>query len=164
MYLGDVAVEVRGDGDVVHVGEALVDAYVTEIAIEEAETDGDTVIDGIELGEALGRKRFEAEREAGFGCCGARFGNCGSGIEACGEDLGELFGRDGAAIEPALADVAAEPEKHVGDGLAFDPFGNGGEAEAVAEADDGGGDLSALTGVDHGADEAGVDFELVEGK
>ena len=75
-----------------------------------------------------------------------------------------MLGRDGAAIEPALADVAAEPEEHVGDGLVFDAFGDGGEAEAVAETDDGGGDLSALARVRHGADEAGVDLEFVEGE
>ena len=47
---------------------------------------------------------------------------------------------------------------------AFDAFGHGGEAEAVAEPDDGGGDLSAVPGVGHGADKAGVDLELVEGE
>jgi hypothetical protein len=75
-----------------------------------------------------------------------------------------LVGRDRTAIEPTLTDIAAKPEEHVGDGLVFDAFGNGGEAEAVSEADDGCGDLSALSRVRHGADEAGVDLEFVEGK
>ncbi len=44
----------RGDGEVVHLGEALVDADEAEIAIEEAEADGDAVVDGVELGESLG--------------------------------------------------------------------------------------------------------------
>ena len=81
-----------------------------------------------------------------------------------GEGGGEIFGRGGAAVEVALADVAAEPEEHVGVVLVFDAFGHGEQAEAVAEADDGGGDLAALTGEGHGADEAGVDLDLVEGK
>src|SRR5438067_12806814 len=85
-------------------------------------------------------------------------------MEPFGEGFGELCGRDGSAVEPTLADVAAQPEKHVSDGLTFDTLGDGGEAEAVAEANDGGGDLSALAGVRHGADEGGVNFELVEGK
>ena len=75
-----------------------------------------------------------------------------------------MVGRDGTAIEPTLAYVAAEPEEHVGDGLVFDAFGDRGEAEAVSEADDGCGDLSALSRVRHGADEAGVDLEFVEGE
>ena len=86
------------------------------------------------------------------------------GGEAFGEGFGELVWRDGAAVEPALADVAAEPEEHVGDGLVFDAFGDCGETETVAETDDGCGNLPALTGVIHGADEGGVDFELVEGE
>jgi len=162
--LGDIAAEVGGYGDVMHLGEALVDADVAEVAIDEAEADRDTVVDGVELGEALGGESFEAEREGGVGCGGAWFGSWGLGIESGGKDFGELLGRDRAAIEPALAEVAAEPEEHVGDGLSFDTFGDGGEAEAVAEADDGGSDLAALAGMAHGADEAGVDFELVEGK
>ncbi len=85
-------------------------------------------------------------------------------VESLGEDFGKLLGWNGAAVEPALADVATEPEEHVGDGLVFDSFGDGGETEAVAETDDGGGDLSALARVRHGADEAGVDFEFVEGQ
>ena len=85
-------------------------------------------------------------------------------IESFRESFRELLGWDGTTVEPALADVAAQPEEHVGDGLAFDAFGDGGEAEAVAEADDGGGDLSALPRVRHGADEAGVDLEFVEGE
>jgi hypothetical protein len=48
--------------------------------------------------------------------------------------------------------------------LVFDAFGYGEHAETVAEADDGGGDLAALTGEGHGTDEAGVDLDLVEGK
>ena len=85
-------------------------------------------------------------------------------VESFGEGFGKLLRWDGAAVEPALADVAAQPEQHVGDGLAFDAFGDRDQAKAVAEADDGGGDLSALTGMRHGADEAGVDLEFVEGK
>jgi hypothetical protein len=75
-----------------------------------------------------------------------------------------LFGPDGTAIEPALADVATQPEEHVGDGLVFDAFGHGGEHKAIAEANDSGGDLSALSRMRHGADEAGIDLEFVEGK
>ena len=58
--VGDVAAEVGRDGNVVYFGEAFVDADVAKIAIEEAEADGHPVIDGVELGEALGGKRFEA--------------------------------------------------------------------------------------------------------
>jgi hypothetical protein len=75
-----------------------------------------------------------------------------------------LLGWHGTTVEPALADIAAQPEKHVGDGLVFDSFGNGSEAETVAQADDGGCNLSALARVGHGANKAGVDFELVEGE
>lgn len=49
-------------------------------------------------------------------------------------------------------------------GLVFNAFGDGDKSETVAEADDGGCDLSALAGKGHGADEGGVDLELVEGK
>jgi hypothetical protein len=162
--LGDIAAEVRGYGEMMHFGEAFVDADVAQVAINEAETDGDPVVDGVELGETLGGESFETQREGGVGCGGARLGDGGSGVEPGGEDFGELFGRDGATVEPALAEIAAEPEEHVGCGLALDAFGDGGETEAVAQADDGGGDLAALSGVAHGTDEAGVDFELVEGR
>jgi hypothetical protein len=162
--LGDVAAEMGGDWEMVHLGEALVDADVAEVAVDEAEADGDAVVDGVELGEALGRESFEAEGKRGIGCWGAWFGSWGFRVESGGEDFRELFGRDGAAVEPALAEVAAEPEEHVGDGLGFDAFGDGGETEAVAKADDGGGDFAAVAGVVHGADETGIDFELVEGE
>jgi hypothetical protein len=161
-HLGDVTAEVGCDGEIVYLGEPLVDADVAEVAIEKAEADGDTVVDGVELGEALGGESFKAERLGGVGG-GAWRGGLGR-MEAFGESFGELLGWDGAAVEPALAYVAAQPEEHVGDILRFDAFGDGGEAKAVAEADDGGGDLSALPGVGHGADEAGVDLEFVEGE
>ncbi len=64
---GDVAAEVRGDGEVVHLGEALVHADEAEVAIEVAEADGDAVVDGVELGEALGGESFEAQRKVGVG-------------------------------------------------------------------------------------------------
>src|ERR1700733_14995072 len=83
---------------------------------------------------------------------------------ARGEDGGELFGGYGTTVEPALPELAAEPEEHVGVGLALYALGDGNEIEAVAEADDGGGDLSAFPGVGHGTDEAGIDLQLVEGK
>ena len=92
-------------------------------------------------------------------------GSSGAWEAIClGEGGGEVFGGGGAAVEVALTDVAAEPEEHVGVVLVFDAFGYGEQAETVAEADDGGGDLAALTGEGHGADEAGVDLDLVEGK
>ncbi len=69
-----------------------------------------------------------------------------------------MRGWNGTAVEPSLADIAAEPEEHVGDGLGFDSFGDGGETEAVAETYDGGSDLSAFTVVSDGAYETGVDF------
>jgi hypothetical protein len=53
--------------EIVYLGEALVDADVAEVAIDETEADGDTVVDGVELGEALGGESFEAERLAGVG-------------------------------------------------------------------------------------------------
>jgi hypothetical protein len=148
----------------VHLSEALVDADIPQVSIDEGEPDGNSIVDGIELGEALGGQGFKAQGKAGFRHCGARL-DCGRRrFEPFGECFRKLLGWDWAAIEPSLADVAAEPEEHVGDGLVLDAFGDGGETEAVAEADDGGGDLSALAGVSHGADEAGVDLELVEGE
>jgi hypothetical protein len=75
--LGDVAAEVRGDGKVVHLGEALVDTDVAQVAIEIAEADGDAVVDGIELGEPLGGERFEAQRKRGVRGCRMEF--CGAG-------------------------------------------------------------------------------------
>ncbi len=53
--------EVCGDRQVVNLCEALVQADKTEIAIEEAEADGSAVVDGIELGEALGGQGFEPQ-------------------------------------------------------------------------------------------------------
>ena len=161
---GDVAAEVGGDGEIVHLGEAFVDADVTEVAIEEAEADGDSVVDGVELGEALGGK---ASRRSGRLASAAAERSSAEGGRVRRRYVrrrifGELRGWDGTAVEPALADVATEPEEHVGEGLVFDSFGDGGETEAVAKAYDGGGDLSALSGVVHGANEAGVDLELVE--
>jgi hypothetical protein len=38
----------------VHLGEALVNADVSEVAIEKAEAYGDTIVDSVELGQALG--------------------------------------------------------------------------------------------------------------
>jgi hypothetical protein len=75
-----------------------------------------------------------------------------------------LLGWNGAAVEPTLADVATEPKEHVGDGLTFNTLGNGSETETVSQADDGSGDLSALTRAAHGADEAGVDLDFIEGE
>ena len=89
-----------------YLGEALVDADVAEVAIDKAEADGNTVVNGVELGEALGGESFEAERLAGVSD-GSRRRGLGR-MEPFGEGFGELFGRDGAAIEPALADIAAE--------------------------------------------------------
>jgi len=161
----DVTSKVRGDGEVVDLGETFVDADVAEVAIKITKADGDAVVDGIELGEALGGQGFEAKRKVGVGCGGARlYGDERSGVHSLGESSGELLGRYGTSIEPALADVAAEPEEHIGDGLTFDAFGDGGKTEAVAEANDGGGDLAAFTSMSHGADEAGVDLKLVEGQ
>jgi hypothetical protein len=162
--LGDVATQVSGYGEVVDFGEALVDADVAEIAVEETEADRDTVVDGVELGEALGRESLEAERRVGDGRTMVGSGMSDRGGETFGEGLCKLVGRDGAAVEPALTDVATEPEEHVGDGLVFDPLGDCGETETVAETYDGCGDLAALTSVIHGANEGGVDFEFVEGK
>jgi hypothetical protein len=59
--LRDVTAEVGCDGDVMHLCEALVDADIAQIAIDEAETDGDAVVDGVELREALSGESFEAE-------------------------------------------------------------------------------------------------------
>jgi hypothetical protein len=164
--LRDVAAEVGGDGEMVDLGEAFVDADVAEIAVEEAEADGDSVVDGVELGEALGGKGLEAERETGVGDGGAILGGGvgGCGGNVFGEGFGELFGGNGTAVEPALADIAAQPEEHVGDSLGFDALGDGGEVEGVSKTDDGCGDLSGLAGVIHRADEAGVDFDFVEGE
>jgi hypothetical protein len=57
--------EVGCDGEIVYLSEPLVDADVAEVAIDKAEADRDTVVDGVELGEALGGESFEAERLAG---------------------------------------------------------------------------------------------------
>ena len=136
--------------------------------VEETEADGDAVIDGIELGETLGGKGFEAERETGFGDGRAVFGREVGGVRGRSvreRDTASCSAWDGTAVEPALADVAAEPEEHVGDepGSSM-PSATVSEVEGVSETDDGGGDLSALAGVVHGADEAGVDFDFVEGE
>jgi hypothetical protein len=159
--LGEGATEVSGDGDAVHFGEAPVDADVTKVAIEETETDRSPVVDGMELGEALGGKGLEAQRHGWIG---------GRGVEGrrrrhfvC-EERGEFLGGDGFAVKVALTEVAAEPEEHVRVRLVFDTFGDGDKTEAVSEANNGCGDLSALSGEGHGTDEGGVDFELVEGK
>ena len=74
---GDVTSEVGGDGEIVYLCEALVDADVAEVAIEEAEADGNAVVDGVELGEALGWESFEAQRKVGVG--GWRMMFCGTG-------------------------------------------------------------------------------------
>src|SRR5579859_2131281 len=69
--LGEGTAEVRGNGNVVHLGQAFVDTDVTEIAIEEGEADGYTIVDGIELGEALGGESFKAQGQARVGGWGA---------------------------------------------------------------------------------------------
>jgi hypothetical protein len=160
-HLGDSATEVEGDGSVVDDGEALVDAEVTEVAIEKTETYGNPVVDGVKLRQTQGGQGFETQGVA-FGLLGCRVGRGWEDI--CCKEAWEIFGWDGASVEPALAELAAQPEEHVGVGLVFDSFGYGEEIEAVAEADDGGGDLAGLLCVGHGADEAGVDFKLVEGQ
>ena len=58
--LRDVATEVSGYWEVVDFGETLVDADVAKIAIQKAEADRDPVVDGVELGEALGGESFES--------------------------------------------------------------------------------------------------------
>jgi hypothetical protein len=55
----DMASEVRGDGEIVYLCEAFVDADVAEVAIEEGESDGNAIINRVELGESLGGKSFK---------------------------------------------------------------------------------------------------------
>ncbi len=135
------------------------------LRFEEAKADGDSVIDGVELGEALGGESFEEERQAGLREWGVVVwrGGWKRRVDSLGEDFGELRGRNGTAVEPSLADVAAEPEEHVGDGLGCRLLRRRWvRLRLLPRPSDGGGDLSALAVVSDGADEAGVDFELVE--
>ncbi len=162
---GDWPAEVRGDREVVYLREAFIEADETQIAIEKTEADGGAIVDRVELGQALGGEGLQSKGQAGVGEPRAQLGRGGWGrIESFRESFRKLLGWDGASVEPALADVATQPEEHVGDGLAFDAFSDRDQAKAVAEADDGGGDLSALPRVRHGANEAGVDLEFVEGE
>ncbi len=64
---GEAAAKMAGDRDVVHLGQTLVDADVAQVAVEEAEADGCAVVDGMELGEALGGLSFEAQRHRRIG-------------------------------------------------------------------------------------------------
>ena len=59
-----------------HFGKALVDTDEAQVAIEVAEADRDAIVDGIELGEALGGESFETQRKGrirgwGVGFCRA---------------------------------------------------------------------------------------------
>lgn len=80
------------------------------------------------------------------------------------EKLGKITCGERRAIEPALAAVAAEVEEHVRLSFCFDSLRDRSEAETITKTDDGGDYLSALAGVRHLADEAGIDFEFIEGK
>ena len=158
MDFGEGPAKMLGYGDIVHLGQPFVNTDIAEIAVEKAKADGRAVVDGVELGKSLSGKGLETQRHGGVG---------GGGIERWGwgfvcEEAGKLFSGNGLAVEVTLAKVAAEPEEHVCVSFIFDALGDGKEAEAVAEADDGGGDLSALAGEGHGTDEGGVDLELVE--
>ena len=48
---GEVSAEVGGDGKAVHLGKALIYADVTQVAIEEAETNRGAIVDGIVLSQ-----------------------------------------------------------------------------------------------------------------
>jgi hypothetical protein len=75
--LGDVAAEVRGDGEIVHLGETPVHADVTQVAIKIAESDGDAIVNSIELGKALGGKSFKSQRKSGIRSRRLGFGRIG---------------------------------------------------------------------------------------
>jgi hypothetical protein len=161
-----MAAEVRGDRQIVHLCETFIHTDVTQVAIKVAESDGNAIVNSIKLGKTLGGESFKAERKGGIRSRRLGFGGVGWGrrVHSFCENFGELLGWDWAAVEPALSDIAAKPEEHVGDGLVFDAFGDGSKHEAVAKAHDSRGDFSALPCVCHGTDEAGVNLEFVEGK
>lgn len=154
--------EVLGDGEPVHLGETLVNADVAKLTVEEAQADGSAVVDGLKLRLLLVGAQVDLL---------GRFLTGGGGEEEdrlrlrhSDDELVEVGWGNRVAVKTTLAEVAALPEKHVCLGFGFDTLGHGDEAEAIAESDDGGDDLAALAGVDHGLDEAGFDFNLVEGE
>jgi hypothetical protein len=57
-YFAYGAADVFGGGEAVAGGEHVVDADVTQFAIDKAEADGSGVIDGIEFGQVLGGEGF----------------------------------------------------------------------------------------------------------
>jgi hypothetical protein len=160
-HLLDGLTEMGGDGGTVHLAEAEVDADVAEVAIEEAEADGGAVVDGLQLGEALGGKGFEAGDSPAVAGRGQAQG---VGLANFGDGFGDLRAGCGATVEPALPALAAEPEEHVRLLFGLDAFGDGDEAERVTETDGGGDDLAALAGAGHVHDKAAIDLELVEGE
>ena len=52
--LSDGAPDVETDRDAVDLGQTLVDADVAEMTVDKTEADGYSIVDGVELGEALG--------------------------------------------------------------------------------------------------------------
>ena len=158
---GDGFAEVRADGSAIHFCEAAVDADVAHAAIEEAEADGGSVVDGLDLREALGGEGFVSDEGVAVGVGGH---DGGEGFGLGGEHAGDIVDGGGLAVKVALTEIAAQPEEHAGLRGSLDAFGDGSESEALAEADDSGDDFPALTHAGHGADETSVDLEAVEGE
>ena len=66
--VNEVSTEVGGYREIMHFSQAFIDADISEVVVEKAEADGDTVVDCVELGESLRGQGFEAKREIGVGC------------------------------------------------------------------------------------------------
>src|SRR6185437_13392490 len=76
----------------------------------------------------------------------------------------KLVGRERASVEPSLCERAAHLQQQALLLSGFDALRKGYQAEAVAEADDGGDNLPAVRPHDHLLDEAAIHFDLVEGQ
>jgi hypothetical protein len=70
----EASAQVGGHRKLVDFGETFVDTDKAEIAIEKTDTDGDAVVDCVELSEALSWESFEAWGSGGVDGVGACFG------------------------------------------------------------------------------------------
>ena len=80
------------------------------------------------------------------------------------EHAGDFLRGRRLAVEPALSQIASEPEQHAGLGGGLDAFGHRHQSQALAEPHHGRDDLAAFADLGHRTHKTAVHLQLVEGQ